>query len=324
MRRHFFVGSLAVGAILLTTAFSTVVATSPLPGVPEPATSTPPSSPEAPFRFPAKDAGLQADLDELLRNGPYARLARQERLSVALVDLSRPGEVRYAGFADDRMQYAASLPKIAVMLTVFDRLEAGGLEDGPRLRERLQRMIRHSDNRAASELIRAVGFDRIADVLRDPDYRLYDADRNGGLWVGKGYGGGVGRWRRDPLHGVSHGATARQVARFLAMMDRGELVSPRASKEMKRLMSRPAIEHKFVAGLRKARPSSRIFRKSGTWKSWHADAAIVERGDLRYGAVVLAHSRRGGPLLSDLIVDLDGLVSASGEGPSPGPERVVR
>ena len=126
-----------------------------------------------------------------------------------------------------------------------------------------------------------------------------------GCGSGKGYGG-LGYWRRDPLHQISHGATARQVARFLVMMDRGVLVDSWISREMKTIMSHPAIEHKFVKGLAR-RPGSKIYRKSGTWKQWHADAALVERNGKKYVAVALMEGKDSA-LLADLIVKLDDLI----------------
>ena len=77
---------------------------------------------------------------------------------------------------------------------------------------------------------------------------------------------------------------------------------------MKSILGKPAIEHKFVKGLRKVHPESRIYRKSGTWKQYHADSAIVEHDGRRYIAVALARSRHGEQWLTDLIVVLDRLV----------------
>jgi beta-lactamase class A len=180
-------------------------------------------------------------------------------------------------------------------------------------------MIRRSDNAISSEMIRLVGFQNIANTLRDPKHQLYDAQgRGGGIWVGKGYGSGVGVWRRDPVGNTSHGATARQVARFLVMMDRGMLVSPWASSEMKSIMGNPQIKHKFVAGLA-SRPGSQIYRKSGTWETWHADCALVERDGKKYVAVALAESASGGSILSSLILRLDDLVVTG----SPTPRKAL-
>ena len=80
---------------------------------------------------------------------------------------------------------------------------------------------------------------------------------------------------------------------------------------MKEMLGEPAIRHKFVKGLQESRPGSRIFRKSGTWRNWHADSAIVERDGRRYIAVALAHSRQGSKWLSKLIVALDDLIFES-------------
>lgn len=271
------------------------------------ASLAPPRLPET-LVLPAPDPSLQAGLRAILNQSPYRRLVQERRLSVALVDLSDPRVIRYAGVDDDRERYAASLPKIGILLGVFDQIDKGRIEYTPELRSKMELMIRNSSNSISSEMIRLVGFQNIANALRDPRHQLYDPEgRGGGLWVGRGYGSGVGLWRRDPVGNMSHGATARQVARFLVMMDQGTLVSPWASAEMKSIMGNPQIQHKFVAGLT-SRPGSRIFRKSGTWKTWHADAALVERGGKKYVAVALAESSSGGSILSSLILRLDDLV----------------
>jgi len=258
--------------------------------------------------LPDPDPALQAGLRTILNQSPYRRLIQERRLSVALVDLSDPTIIRYAGVDDDRERYAASLPKIGILLGVFDQIDKERIVYTPELRGKLELMIRKSSNSISSEMIRLVGFPNIASALRDPRHQLYDPEgRGGGLWVGRGYGSGVGLWRRDPVGNTSHGATARQVARFLVMMDQGMLVSPWASAEMKSIMGNPQIKHKFVAGL-SSRPGSRIFRKSGTWKEWHADAALVERDGKKYVAVALAESSSGGSILSSLILRLDDLV----------------
>ncbi len=266
--------------------------------------------------LPPQDPQLQRGLDRILAERPFRRLVSQKRMSVALVDLSDPSVIRYAGLDDGRMRYAASLPKIAIMLGAFDRIDRGDLPYTPELRVRMEDMIRRSSNSESTRLIEQVGFESIARTLRDGRYQFYNPRRGGGLWVGRDYGGGPGLWRRDPLNNLSHGASARQVARFLVMMDRGELVSPWASAEMKSIMGHPDINHKFVLGLER-RPTSRIFRKSGSWKQWHADAAIVERDGRKYVAVALVESMTAKGVLSDLIVRLDDLIHGAPR-PAPG------
>jgi beta-lactamase class A len=175
---------------------------------------------------------------------------------------------------------------------------------------KLALMIRNSSNQAATEILNQVGKSYLADLLQSPRYRLYDPQRNGGLWVGKAYNK-AGAWKRDPLHNLSHGATALQVARFYYMLQTGQLVSPEYSQEMKALLADPAIKHKFVKGMESKHPESRIYRKSGTWKQYHSDSAIIEHDGRRYIAVALAKSPLGGKWLSDLIVAMDDLIVKS-------------
>ncbi|MCZ6872206.1 MAG: serine hydrolase [bacterium] len=102
-------------------------------------------------------------------------------------------------------------------------------------------------------------------------------------------------------------APALQAATFYYLLETERLVSPKLCKEMKRMLARPALHHKFVRGLA-ARPGSKICRKSGSWKQWHADSAIVERDGYTYIAAGLAHYPEGGRWLSRLIVPLDDLI----------------
>jgi len=269
------------------------------------------SGPPLPLRN-ATDPGLEASLHAALESLGLARLVRGGRIGVALADLSQPGKIRYAGVNDDRMMYAASLPKIAVLLTAFDRVEAGTLKDSPQLRATLTDMIRYSNNAAASRAIRQVGFGSIAHCLQLPRYRLYDPDAGGGLWVGKAYDHQPAV-ARDPLRGLSHGATARQAARFFVLLNQGLLVSPEKSREMKTILGEPGIHHNFVRGLDR-RPGATIFRKSGTYRSYHADAALIERNGHRYVATAIVEDPRGGRILERLIVALDDLVTGADSG----------
>ncbi len=264
--------------------------------------------------FPAlrdsQDAVLQDGLERSLGELGLQSASRRGTLSVALVDISDSRRPRMAAVNGDRMVYAASLPKIAILLGAYARHADGQLTLDANTRATLTRMIRRSSNTAATEMFNRVGPAYLAEVLQSPEYQLYDPSHNGGLWVGKPYGKGQA-WKRDPLHNLSHGATALQTARFLYLLATDRLVSADASREMKDMLSRPAIKHKFVKGLAHHRPGSQIFRKSGTWRNWHADAAIVERDGRRYIAVALAEDPKGGAWLSRLIVALDDLVVAT-------------
>lgn len=233
--------------------------------------------------------------------------AQKKQLSVALVDITDPSHPHLAAINGDNMVYAASLPKIAILFGAFKRIESGDMKLDEETRNLLTRMIRYSSNSAATTMLNRVGKQYLAELLQSPEYRLYDRSRNGGLWVGKEYGKAAA-WKRDPLHNLSHGATPFQVARFYYLLETGQLVSPELTREMKAMLGQPGINHKFVKGLRSTHPASKIFRKSGSWRHWHADSAIIERDGRRYIAVGLAENPQGGQWLERLIVGLDDLV----------------
>ena len=252
---------------------------------------------------PVLQKGLQQSLTEL----NLTRAAKTKSLSIVLVDITDPSSPRMAYVNPNEMMYAASLPKIAILLGAFEKISTGEMTLNSETREKLTRMIRNSSNQAATEMLNRVGKDYLADLLQSPRYRLYDPQKNGGLWVGKEYSKS-GAWKRDPLHHLSHGATAFEVARFYYLLQTGQLVSAERSRQMKAILAKSAIAHKFVKGLKSVHPDSRIYRKSGTWRQYHADSAIIEHDGRRYIAVALAKSRLGGKWLSDLIVAMDRLV----------------
>ena len=256
------------------------------------------------------DPVLQKGLEQRLASLNLKGAAQDKSLSIVLVDITIPSSPRMASVNPNEMMYAASLPKIAILLGAFERIANGEMTLDPQTRETMALMIRNSSNQAANEILNQVGKEYLAELLQSSRYRLYDWEKNGGLWIGKEYSK-RGAWKRDPLHNLSHGATALQVARFYYMLQTGQLVSPELSLQMKSILADPAIKHKFVKGLKSVHPDSRIYRKSGTWKQYHSDSAIIEHEGRRYIAVALAKSAQGGKWLSDLIVELDDLIFAS-------------
>lgn len=265
-----------------------------------------------------KDARLQKKLEHVLAELGLNKAARQSRLAVALVDITDEQHPRLASINGREMMYAASLPKIAILLGAFARIERGDMQLDEKTRATLVKMIRYSSNRAATEMLNRVGKQFLTDLLQSPRYALYDKDHDGGLWVGKEYGKGSA-FKRDPLHHLSHGANVFQVARFYYLLETDQLVSPELSREMKAILSKPGINHKFVKGLSANRPGSTIYRKSGSWRQWHADSAIVERDGRRYIAVALANDSKGGRWMEKLIVAMDDLVMQ----PESGTNRVA-
>ncbi|MEX2524389.1 MAG: serine hydrolase [Gammaproteobacteria bacterium] len=253
------------------------------------------------------DPKLQSRLALGLGQMGLSRAVDEERLSVALVDITDSTRPHLAAVNSDLMMYSASLPKIAILFGAYQRIEDGMLKHTKELKQDMTDMIRHSSNSAATRVLNLVGPEYLNRLLQSARYRLYDVRHQGGLWVGKPYGKSPA-YQRDPLHSISHGATVWQVARFYYLLENGKLVSPRASREMKSILARPAIHHKFVGGLLATHPDASIYRKSGTWRTYHSDSAIVERNGRRYIAVALANDARAGDWLRKLIVVMDDII----------------
>ncbi|MEZ5069458.1 MAG: serine hydrolase [Bacteroidales bacterium] len=254
------------------------------------------------------DPELQADLlNEINQNPKWKRLVSDKKMAVGLVDLSDPYNVRYARLNGNVMMYAASLPKIGILLAVEDALEKGEVQDSPEIRAKMRLMIAKSSNAAATELIDLVGFDKIESVLKDPVYDLYDEEYGGGLWVGKRYAK-TGERHPDPLFGISHGATVTQVCRFYYLMAYGQLVSRNRSAEMLSYMDNPELNHKFINTLRTIAPQAHFYRKSGTWQSYHSDSVLVWGPERRYILVALIDDPDGEAILRRLVVPVDNLL----------------
>ncbi len=257
-------------------------------------------------RDPVLQRGLEQRISELGLDGP----ARYGRLAVCLVDVTVPESPRLAMINGEHMIYAASLPKIAILLAAFEKAEQGGLVLEKTDRMALARMIRRSSNVDATAMLAKVGRGYLIEVLTSDRYRLYDPAGNGGLWVGKDYGQAPA-YHRDPLAGLSHGATAFQTARFYYLLHTGQLVSPKRCAQMKALLGNSALDHKFVAGLRKSSPDARVYRKSGSWSVYHSDSALVEHGGRTYIAVALTADPSGSQWLEQLITAMDELIMSS-------------
>jgi beta-lactamase class A len=254
-----------------------------------------PAAPRTADLRAAQDPVMQQALEGAVRDlGLQASLA-QHRLSLALVDVTDSRTPRLAMLNGDEMMYAASMPKIGILLGALAEAESGRFPlDDARLAA-MNRMIRYSSNEDASRVLGWVGGERLLEWLQSDRFGFYDAQTGGGLWVGKGYGAEPA-FRRDPVHNLSHGATAFQVARLYTMLAAGTLFQPQLNALMMDILSKPGIHHKFVRAL-EGIPGVRIFRKSGTWKDYHADSALVEEQGRRFVMVAIAQDPAGGDWL---------------------------
>lgn len=249
------------------------------------------------------DANLQQKLNEIVRLNPtWNKLVKEKKLAIGLVDMKDPFRPRYARLNGNEMMYAASLPKIAILLASMDAIDKGELFESKEVVQDMNRMICYSDNHASTRMIDRLGYDKIENVLTDPEYCLYDKEEHGGLWVGKRYAASGPR-HPDPIKGLSHAATVTQVARFYYLMALGKLVSRDRSRQMLDIMDEPALHHKFVNTLDRVAPDARIYRKSGSWKGYHADSALVwDKNPMRrYILVALAEDEHGEQIIREMV-----------------------
>ena len=237
---------------------------------------------------------------EIFKNKTWKQLIQNKKMAIGVIDLSDPESPRFADINGHEMMYAASLPKIAVLLAAEDAIENGELKDTPEVKSDMRLMISKSNNQATTRMIDRVGFQKIEDVLTSEEYHLYDKDNGGGLWVGKRYAAS-GATNREPLKNLSHAATADQVCRFYYLMLHGKLVNPERSKHMLDMMENPELHHKFVNTLEKLAPNARLFRKSGSWKNWHADSILVWDAERKYILVALIENENGEQIIRNLV-----------------------
>lgn len=257
------------------------------------------------------DNTLQSLLEKEIRKNPeWNRLIKAQKMSVAVVDLSDVNDVRYAGLNDNVMMYAASLPKIAILLAAMDAIDKGELKETPEVLSDLRLMISKSNNQASTRMIDRLGYEKIEEVLRGPKNKLYDEEVGGGLWVGKRYAAG-GRRYPEPLKGLSHAATTRQVSSFYYQLAMGNLVSPERSKQMLDIMKNPELHHKFVNTLDILAPAATLFRKSGSWKNYHSDSVLVWGPKRQYIMVALIDDNLGESIIRKLVKPLESVLKKS-------------
>lgn len=252
----------------------------------------------------AVDAPFQGDLEKL-----DARL-RQEfgmtpaQTAVGLLDLKT---LRLAMIHPDREEYAASIPKIGILLAYFQLHPEAATHLDAQTRHELGLMAKASNNELAAKFSQALGLKQIQAVLNT--YHFYEADRGGGIWVGKHYGQSGERYG-SPVGDNSHAASVRQLLRYFLLLEQGKLVSPEASQAMREIFASPDIPHddiKFVKGL--AGRDVQIIRKWGTWEDWFHDAAVVTGGGRHYILVALTRHPRGDDYLTALALAVDDLLA---------------
>jgi beta-lactamase class A len=259
-----------------------------------------------------KNQDLQAKLEGILHsNSRWVELSKNKNLSIGIVDMLDPLNARFAAINPNNMVYAASLPKIAVLLASQDAIEKGKFIETAEVKADMRLMIAKSNNAAATRMINRVGLEGISKTLQDPRYNLYDRENGGGLWVGKAYGGSNGR-NGDPIKNLSHAASVFEVCKYYYMLAFGQMVNYERSKEMLSFLVDPELHHKFVSVLDRVAPNAKVYRKSGTWQTWHTDSALVWDKDRRYIVVVLAEDAQGETMLRELMLKIDSALTTKG------------
>jgi beta-lactamase class A len=247
----------------------------------------------------SQDPWLQNQLNAVINSLGLDEMVDRADLAVSLVVMEDGDDAyRLAQLNGHYMLYAASLPKIAILFAVMVASQEGTLIIDPAFEKDLHKMIRVSCNACATRAMERVGREQLLEILQRPEYEFYDENNNGGLWVGKDYAGAAAH-QRDPINGLSHGATTFQVARFYYRLAMGNLVDEKHSQLMLEMMSNPGISHKFVKALENLE-NFRIWRKSGSWGEFHADSALVEFEGHRYIMVALVHDAGGEQILRKL------------------------
>lgn len=246
------------------------------------------------------DAPLQSALERIDADLRAKYGMAPEDAAAGVLDLRRP---RVAMIHPDRIEYAASVAKIGILLAYFELHPEVATNLDATTRHELGLMAKISSNEMAAKYSRAMGLREIQQVL--DRYGFYDASRGGGIWMGKHYGPNSERIG-DPVANHSHAATVRQLLRYYLMLDRGQLVSPQASKVMREIFASPDIPHdqnKFVKAL--AGRDVEILRKWGTYQDWKHDSAIIRGPGRRYVLVALTHHPQGDAYLEELAVAID-------------------
>lgn len=257
------------------------------------------------------DIDLQKRLEQEINKKPkWRKLVASKKMAIGIVDVSDVNNIRFAHVNGNHMMYAASLPKIAVLLAATDAIEKGELKETPEVKADMKIMISKSNNAATTRMIDRIGYEKIEAVLTSDRYDFYDEEFGGGLWVGKRYGGG-GDTNRDPIKNLSHAASVTQVCRFYYLLAQGKLVTEARSKQMLDIMEDPALHHKFVNTLDKIAPNARLFRKSGSWKNWHSDSILVwgEDPNRRYILVALIEDANGEQIIRNLVQPVERAMS---------------
>jgi beta-lactamase class A len=260
----------------------------------------------------AVNPALQTHLEKLDTSLRTKFQMAPDQTMVGVLDLTH---LRLAMINPDRIEYAASVPKVGILLAYFQLKPQAAQNLDPTTEHELGLMAKASNNEMAAKFSHELGLKNNQKVLNDDGF--YDQAHGGGIWVGKHYGKDKERYG-DPVGDHSHAATVRQLLRYFLLLEQDKLVSPAASQKMREIFQSPDIPHdniKFVKGL--AGRDVQIIRKWGTWEDWHHDCAVVTAPGRRYILVALTRHPKGDEYLEELAPAIDDLMQKA---PATAPE----
>ncbi len=85
---------------------------------------------------------------------------------------------------------------------------------------------------------------------------------------------------------------------------------------MKEVMGGSELKHKFVAALHHVAPNAKFLRKSGSWRTYHSDSALVRRAGKTYIVVALSNDAEGSQWLVDIAAAMDDVIRREGRAPA--------
>lgn len=168
--------------------------------------------------------------------------------------------------------YSASLVKLFVIQTVYQRIASGQMSDSAEIEELLRRMITYSDNEAWMTLTRRIGGTHMAGMR----IVTQTAAAAGFLDSGQFIQGDKVNYNFTSVEDCGH---------YMEKVLNGELVSPEYSEKILNLLKQQQIRHKIPAGIE---PGVEVANKTGELEYVEGDAAIVFAPSGTYVLVVIA------------------------------------
>ena len=161
------------------------------------------------------------------------------------------------------------------------------------VRDLLRRMITRSSNLATNQLVALTGAENVTAMARSLGATRIQVLR--GVEDQKAYD-----------RGMNNTTTSADLAVLLAAIERGEVLSPQSSAEMRDILLAQEFRSKIPAGLP---PGIRVAHKTGEITAVSHDAAVVyPEGRKPYVLVVLTKGIRDSKVSSALIADISRIV----------------